>query len=235
MYRERPSRLDSAAVWTREVAGDGPHRVLPDGCIDLIWHGGTLLVAGPDTRAHLVASPTDARYVGLRFSPGVGPAVLDVPADVLRDRRIPLADLWGAAAARRAADLVDGSATALEELALTRLAERPPDRLARHVAARLAAGRSVRAIAAEVALSERQLRRRCEAAFGYGPKTLARILRFTTALNVVSNTGSCRPEGTGRQGTSVAAAAFTAGYADQAHFAREVKALAGVPLRQLAV
>jgi AraC-like DNA-binding protein len=35
-------------------------------------------------------------------------------------------------------------------------------------------------------------------------------------------------------GAGAAAAAFTAGYADQAHFAREVKALAGVPLRQLA-
>ena len=33
-------------------------------------------------------------------------------------------------------------------------------------------------VAAEVGLSVRQLRRRCHAVVGYGPKTLQRVLRF---------------------------------------------------------
>jgi AraC-like DNA-binding protein len=89
------------------------------------------------------------------------------------------------------------------------------------VVAELGAGRPVAAVAADTGLGERQLRRRCEAAFGYGPKTLARVLRMQRALALA------------RRGTAFAEVALRAGYADQAHLAREVKALAGVPLGRL--
>jgi AraC-like DNA-binding protein len=77
---------------------------------------------------------------------------------------------------------------------------------------------SVARTAAMVGLSERQLRRRCRTAFGYGPKTLARILRLRHAV------------GLARAGVPFVVVAGLAGYADQAHLAREVRALAGVPL-----
>jgi AraC-like DNA-binding protein len=240
VYRERASRVVAgAAVWTREVpAGPAaadrdplPRRILPDGCVDLIWCDGDLLVAGPDTRAVLVSSPPGARYVAIRLPPGVGPAVLGVPADELRDRRIPLDALWPAAAAHDIADRVEADrlrGAALEEVALARLADHPPDAAARFVAARLGEGLSVAAVAGAVGFSERQLRRRCVSAFGYGPKTLARILRLQRALLLARET---TPTGAGlRSGAAVAAAA---GYADQAHLAREAKALTGVPLSQL--
>ena len=67
-------------------------------------------------------------------------------------------------------------------------------------------------------LNERRLHRRCLAAFGYGPKTLARILRMNRAVDLA------------RAGTPFATVAVAAGYADQAHLARDVRALAGVPL-----
>jgi AraC-like DNA-binding protein len=67
-------------------------------------------------------------------------------------------------------------------------------------------------------MSSRQLQRRCGTAFGYGPKTLARVLRLQRALALA------------RRGRSFANVSATAGYADQAHLSREVKALAGVPL-----
>jgi AraC-like DNA-binding protein len=83
------------------------------------------------------------------------------------------------------------------------------------------AGGSVRDVADRLGLSERQLRRRSLAAFGYGPKTLQRVLRFQRALRLA------------RAGEPLADAAFAAGYADQAHFAHEVRALAGEPVRNL--
>jgi transcriptional regulator GlxA family with amidase domain len=89
------------------------------------------------------------------------------------------------------------------------------------VAERLARGRTVAQVADAVGLGERQLRRRCLHAFGYGPKTLARVLRFTRALDLA------------RGGTAFAEVAAVAGYADQAHLAREVRALAGTPLGEL--
>ncbi len=90
-YREWWSARAGAIVWTRTVqAGATTYRVLPDGCLDLIWVDGALIVAGPDTTAQVGQNPAGTRYVGLRFPPGTGPAVLGVPAHELRDRRVPL-------------------------------------------------------------------------------------------------------------------------------------------------
>jgi AraC-like DNA-binding protein len=72
--------------------------------------------------------------------------------------------------------------------------------------------------AERLGLSERQIRCRCQAGFGYGSKTLARILRCRRAV------------GPARAGTPFAEVAVVTGYADQAHLAREVRALSGVPL-----
>jgi len=50
MYQERVSVVDHSVVWRRKAVGE--LRVVPDGCMDLIWAGGELLVAGP-TRVHM--------------------------------------------------------------------------------------------------------------------------------------------------------------------------------------
>ncbi|MGK7230758.1 helix-turn-helix transcriptional regulator [Streptomyces hygroscopicus] len=245
-YRERKALIGGGAVvWTR-TAGAGPQRVLPDGCTDLIWSGtgpdGELIVAGPDTRAHLASGPPGTRAVGLRFAPGAGPAVLGVPAHELRDLRVPLAALWPDAEVRRlaeriaeriaerntgrAAERLAGWETApgrvLEEAALGRLrTAEPPDPVLATIVAGASRGTGVAGIAAAVGLGERQLHRRSLAAFGYGPKTLGRVLRLNRALDLA------------RTGVRFAEVAATAGYADQAHLAREVRTLTGVPLSRL--
>lgn len=63
--------------------------------------------------------------------------------------------------------------------------------------------------------------RRCLAGFGHGPKQLGRVLRFQNALAHA------------RTGARFATVAAAGGYADQAHLAREVRSLAGAPLRDL--
>ena len=97
--------LHGAVVWTT-TAAPGEHRVLPDGCMDLIWAEGALLIAGPDTQAHLAARC--GAYTGLRFPPGTAPAVLGLPAHELRDRRVPLAELWHGSGVRRVEDQIAG-------------------------------------------------------------------------------------------------------------------------------
>jgi AraC-like DNA-binding protein len=221
-YRERAGLAPGSTLWTR-TGGGGPYRVLPDGCMDLIWHDGALLVAGPDTAAHVVADRPGSAYAGLRFAPGVGPALLGLPARDLRDLRVPLEDLWPAAAARRLAALADGGpAAALDAWAAQRARTAgPADRQVAAVTAALSAGRPLSDATAACGLGERQLRRRCEAAFGYGPRTLSRVLRMQRALAMA------------RRGAPFARVAADAGYADQPHLSREVRALAGVPLRDL--
>ncbi|MET8570011.1 helix-turn-helix domain-containing protein [Streptomyces sp. NPDC004783] len=225
MYAERASRLTGAVMWTSTPAGPGPGRVLPDGCMDLLWHEGRLLVAGPDTRAYLTdGSP--GRWAGVRFSPGTAPALLGVPAHELRDRRVDLSDLWPAAEARRLTARVNAApdpVSGLEEAALTRAAEAgPPDPLLSRIVAALDAGRPVAATADELGIGSRRLHRRSLAAFGYGPKALARVLRLRRALALA------------RGGTSLAETAARAGYADQAHMTRDVRELTGMsPARLL--
>ncbi|MGR6535686.1 helix-turn-helix domain-containing protein [Streptomyces rochei] len=224
MYAERASWLTGAVVWTHTPTVPGSGRVLPDGCMDLLWHEGRLLVAGPDTRAHLTAGSSGA-WAGVRFPPGTAPALLGVPARELRDRRVGLDDLWPAARVRRLTARVNAApdpATGLEEAALSRAADAdPPDPLLGRLVAALDAGRPVAATADGLGLSARQLHRRALTAFGYGPKTLARVLRLQRALALA------------RSGTSLAETAVRSGYADQAHLARDVRELAGVPPGEL--
>ncbi|WP_091609469.1 DUF6597 domain-containing transcriptional factor [Micromonospora mirobrigensis] len=138
MYRERPAGIVGAVLWTSCGAG-APTRVLPDGCLDLLWSSRRgLLVAGPDRRAHLSSSAPGERWTGLRLPPGVGPAVFGVPADELRDRRVPLEALWGRAAGEVAERLGDRpTGAALTAVAAGRLtAAGGPDPLGPRVAAR---------------------------------------------------------------------------------------------------
>lgn len=225
MYREREvAGLPGVVVWSRERTADAVAdvRVLPDGCMDLIWADGTLLVAGPDTTAKVVPGRAGDSYVGLRFASGTAPGVLGVPARELRDLRVPLEALWPRRRARELAGRIGDApdrAAALEAVAAAAAPRR--DAVAEGVLRGLRHGASVARIAQELTVSERQLRRRCLDAFGYGPKTLDRVLRLDRAL------------GPARAGVPFAEVALRAGYADQAHLAREVRALTGVPLGRL--
>ncbi|ATE52789.1 AraC family transcriptional regulator [Actinosynnema pretiosum] len=222
VYRERRAHSGLRCVWRREVdagAVGGQVRVVPDGCTDLLFSpgDGRLFVAGPDTRAHLSAGSGALHAV--RFPPGVGPSVFGVPGAELRDRRVPLDALWGPVDA-----LLDRLLTAadpevvLARESVRRLRESPPDPVARVIAATVARPGGVAGLADGIGLSERQLRRRSAAAFGYGPKVLQRVLRFDRAVALA------------RAGTGFAETAARTGYADQAHLSREVRELAGVPL-----
>jgi AraC-like DNA-binding protein len=235
VYRERPSPLDGAVVWSRTPAGapagtpagvGTEYPVLPDGCMDLLWTEGRLFVAGPDTRAYAPPGGIPGRIVGVRFAPGTGPDILGVPAYELLDRRVELADLWPAAETRRLTGRVDAApdpAAALEAVALDRTADRAhPDPVLRAVVAQLSGGSPVNATARAVGLGTRQLHRRALHAFGYGPKTLARILRLQRALALAAT------------GMPYAEVAVASGCADQAHLAREMRDLAGMTLSRYA-
>ena len=223
-YRERTSEVAGVTVWTRVTDGSSSW-ILPDGCIDVLWNGRELTVAGPDTTAHLADAPTGTRYTALRFASGVAPIVLGVAADGLRDQRPALADVSGANDADRLAESLlaaDSPSTELERWAGRRLAHAGGrDRTMGRVAALIGEGRAVAEVAAEVGFSERQLNRRSLASFGYGAKVLARVLRLQRALT------------SARCGMSLVEAALAAGYADQAHFAHEVRALTGQSASQL--
>ena len=218
-------------MWLRDGAArdEGEARILPDGCADIIWrHDGSaisMFVAGPDTQAHLAPIGIGTRLVGVRFVPGVASNVLGTPLDELRDRRVPLEDLWGRAAHDLAERMAhdDRPERALASMVRDRVTE-PPDPATTAIVRRVqrATGRGLVArLADEVGMSSRHLQRRCLTAFGYGAKTLHEVLRFQRALRLA------------RAGSRLAIVAATVGYADQAHMARVSRRLAGVPVSEL--
>jgi AraC-like DNA-binding protein len=216
-----------ACLWAC-VVPDGAGRaslVLPDACSDLIWERGVGgYVAGPDTGPVRVESGAGTVIAGVRFRPAAGGQVLGLPLSELRDQRVTLADVLPAAARPLAAALTSAltpaeAAERLLDVTGRLLAGAVPDPAVTDAATRLR-DPSVHAedIAARAGLSERQFRRRCHAAAGYGPKTLQRILRFQRFVRLIDAAAET---------PDLAAAAARAGYADQPHLTRECQALSG--------
>ncbi|GAA2860844.1 helix-turn-helix transcriptional regulator [Streptosporangium fragile] len=217
-----------ACVWANEAVSVATQLVVPDGCVDLIWGPAGPHVAGPDTGPQPVLMTPGDRYIGIRFRPGGVGGVFGVPVESLRDLRVPLDELGGLPELTRlseqtgAAEPPEVIAGEIQRALAVRLrTTSPPDPAAPVIATALRAGRSVREVARELGLGERQLRRRSIRAFGYGPKTLQRVVRFQRALRLA------------RRGVAAAEVALASGYADQAHMANEVRRLAGVPLGRL--
>ena len=222
-HRRPPPELAGAvSVFWHTYTPGGLARVLPDAAVDLVLSRERLVVAGPDTgpvREWLGAGP----ILGIQVRPGAVAALLGLPAAELLNTRVELSQLWGPAgrdlAEQLAAAPTPAAAADLIAAALRRrLAGSDLDPLAdrlRHLTPRTP---EVRALAAEVGLSERHLRRRAVAAYGYGPRTLSRILRFQHVLDALRAPAA----------PSLAHLAAHAGYADQAHLTRETTTFAGL-------
>jgi AraC-like DNA-binding protein len=222
------------AYWiNRPGAAGAEERVLPDGCIDLIFRGGAnggrLFASALVERPMPIAGASTGWFVGVRFRPAMARAVLDVDPAECRDRNVP-------------ARAIDTSFGALEEHLLdcaspdeafailkravdARLAGREgtgaPMRV-REAIASLARGGEVHRVARAVGISERSLHREVVRWSGLAPKTLARILRMQRCLAALR---------AGR--VPLAPLALRLGYADQAHMTRELKTLAGVTPRDV--
>jgi AraC-like DNA-binding protein len=219
-----------AACW--EVSVDQPVEdwlVLPDGAVDVVLQLGTApVVAGPATRASVLAQETGARTAGARLRPGAVVAALGARADELRDVAVPVADLapgWRDGAARAQDALEGGSAARAAVLLARAVAAAPtastslPDPLVRRAAALLARdpGLPADTLARRLHVSPRHLRRRFAEQIGYGPKRYARIMRLQRLVAL----RAARPDlPTGRL-------AADAGYADHPHLVRDCRELAG--------
>jgi AraC-like DNA-binding protein len=213
-------------LWVSVITpGTSLTHVLPDACTDLIWQSGTgAFVAGPDTGPVPDTRPPGAVLVGARFRPGAGGAALGVPLSELLDQRVDAADLPAVPGGRLPGSLDPAEALRrVTRIAEEMVTERPPDRLVLD-AARLLGRPGARAdlVAARLGIGERQLRRRCQAAVGYGPRMLTRVLRFQRFLSRVA------------AAADLAGLAAETGYADQAHLTRESTRLAGLSPASLA-
>jgi AraC-like DNA-binding protein len=227
-FDPRPATPDLRDVLAcRYVAcSAGHHDLLPDGAMDLVWtEGGGVVLCGPDTHAWSFDMAPGRAMAGVRFRPGAAGAVFGVAAAELVDRRVPLADLLGAATERRLVERLEATARpdAIERLVRRHL--RTVDPIA-DLAARVAGDPACSAtVLADVSgLSTRQLRRRFDQAVGYGPAFYARVARLQRFATLALR----RPQ------RGLAELAASAGYTDQSHLGRDTRDIAGRTPAELA-
>jgi hypothetical protein len=201
-----------ACVWRIRTTGG---RVLPDGCADIVWDGSELVVAGPATRPSDAVVEPGLLAFGVRFRVGAAGAGLGVPAAEVRDRVLPVADVWGRRGRELALRVQEAGAVAP---VLAELGRRVRDGLGDpDVQVRAA-------VAGEPPyVSPRQLRRRFAGAVGLRPGELRAVLRLQRFLALAPGSGR----------GDLARLAAAAGYADQAHLARDARRLGGAPPSQL--
>ncbi|MEZ5830729.1 MAG: AraC family transcriptional regulator [Dongiaceae bacterium] len=218
------------AYWiNRARVGDAApfDRVLPDGCIDLIFRGGAaggrLFAGALIERPMFVSGGETAWFVGVRFRPAMARALLDIDPVDCRDREIPAAAIAGSLAALEAR--LQDCASSHDALGILRRAvderlaqgERrlAPQRVCEAID-RLARGAEIQRVARMLGMAERTLHRDLVCWSGLAPKSLARILRMQRCLAAL------------RAGRApLALVALRLGYADQAHMTRELKELTG--------
>ncbi|WP_221639214.1 AraC family transcriptional regulator [Nocardia bhagyanarayanae] len=183
------------------------------------------LVLGPRTRATYSVAKAPASCVRLRLAPGAANPMLGVAASELTDRVVRLADLPGPAGelADALGELPHEEILAfLEDELPQRLSENPTQRAHRGLLTEAAAalaepsGRSIPAVAADLAVSERQLRNLFSAGIGLSPKHFARIGRVRQILAYAGDTPWSR-------------IAADNGYYDQSHLTADFRTLMGVP------
>jgi AraC-like DNA-binding protein len=170
--------------------------------------------------------------VHLTVHPLAARALFGLPAAELATVTVEAADVLGSAGRELAARIADtedagwdARFAALDDVLLRILlrhdAAAPPDEV-RHAWRVLTAPEpaGVAALARDVGWSGDHLGRRFRAEFGVGPKVAARMARFDRTRREVARRAGDGP-------LALADVAATHGYADQAHLAREFRALAG--------
>ena len=241
-HRVAPSARTASAIealFTHQCDADSPLISIPRPEISLVMRFGPTArngldvhVMGTRERAHRKLIPSGVRTVIARLRLGAHEAVLGAPASELAGRIVALEELWGATATRRLSERAAAATTPTDAAAAldTAIAERvatagaPSDRARLALdAAHLLTSASVAEVAADLGVSERNLRRIFRQTLGVSPKTYAKLARFHRALRAA------------RDGDrwSWARIAQDAGYYDQAHMSADFRSIAGATPRTL--
>ena len=198
--------------------------VLPDGCVDIVYSPGRSQepqVVGMMTRAQRFTLAAGQFECGVRFRPGMSGAFVRVPGVEMKDRSLPLSDVWGPEGRQLSRRLAD-SASADECVRV--IGERLGDPAQPGVVQRLSAFIVERRgqvrmddLAFQAGLSVRQLRRLFLDQTGLSPKHFSRVIRFRNSVSRLL----------GRRRGDWTKVALDSGYYDQAHFINEFREFSG--------
>jgi AraC-like DNA-binding protein len=206
--------------WTRtDDAPSGPHRVLPDGCADLVFDLsiGEGAAVGTMTKPLVLPPGGPSEFLGVRFRPGRAAAFLRLPLAEITDARVPLGAIWKNWS-DGALELPPPRLLALLETELLRRLDPGRDRRVDAAVEQIvASGGTLRIepLANDIGISRQHLARQFLHHVGMSPKTFARVMRFRRVADSVT------------PGADWADVALEYGFYDQSHLIAEFRELAG--------
>jgi AraC-like DNA-binding protein len=219
-------------------AGPLTHRIVPDGCVDLLFNLGDgrgirdgnvepeACAVGVVTGPVVVSRPERSPALGVVLSPAAARSFLDVPVESLNDRVVDLRELWG----REAEPLLQGlrgardfaaSVRYLDAFLVAKLSRsHPPDPVVLSALRLIKARRGaipIHELHRELSVPERRLERLFRQCTGLSPKRMCRVAQIDAArMRLVRAPVPDWP-----------ALASELGFADQAHMIREFRKLTG--------
>lgn len=201
---------------------------LPHPSIHVVWEGDEVRVVGVKRGRFTRVLEGEARAFAAKFRPGGFRPLLGAPLSTLTDRVVPFAEVVGARRARAYRDALARAGDDDERVRVatgffTPLLAAPPDdaELLASLVRAATEDRSittVEALRARAGMHLRELQRWFRDAVGISPKWMIQRYRLHDALTALDGGGP----------RSLAQVAASLGYADQAHFTRDFKALVGV-------
>jgi len=232
-----------ACFWTRlvdELAGPAAgsiHRVLPDGCVDIIvgFDASSAVTSaigvGAMTKPLIISGDSPRLSVGVRFLPGHAFIALGIPACAITDENVGYDELARDARAEldsmSAQTTNEGRVAAFIDLVRRRLrrVDAVPASVREAVRRIVSANGNLRVaeLASEIGITRQQLARHFAMHVGVTPKMLARVMRARAALARADAARAAYPRDV--DWTSIA---YDLGYYDQPHFIDDFKALTGV-------
>ncbi|MGG4452126.1 AraC family transcriptional regulator [Brevibacillus porteri] len=225
-----------ACYWASEYNGEGiarTSRVIPDGCVDIIFNLGATSVKKGAFLTGLMRTYEDMlvtepqSLIGIRFYAEGAARFLRYPIAMINGHHPNLEDIWGKEADEVIEGLLEASDTAeriawLEQELIKRLwMDDPADQLlltSMNYLYEYRGNLSMVSLAEKVNYSERTLRRTFQQQLGMSPKELGRIIQFQGLLQMLA-------KGTR---TSFTDAALQCGYYDQSHLIKSFHTFYGI-------
>ena len=214
--------IDSYWFFHNTQPSDYESHILPDCCMDIILHisQNTISVCGVMTTAKTVAIQPGEKLFGIRFHPGILPALLKMPAHLLQDVVVSLKginqQLYEKLSHIHTLNSPEELSRACDHIFEQEVLQVDMPTISNRLQAETPRGFTVRKLAAHIGTSIRHLERLFSEHIGITPKRFLKIRRFQTL-----------EEHLHEDTTPLASLSVQCGYADQPHMNKEYKQLTG--------
>jgi AraC-like DNA-binding protein len=218
-------------------------RIVPDGCMEMIFHlgdlykqyidnGSTMLqpksfVFGQITQALDIEPTGETEILAIRFHPEGFTPFASLPVKVMENRAVPLHELFGENGLELEKEVLLAPTHAqrvkiIESFLLNRMMRAESiDRIAKasvEMMMQLNGQLSVNELAEDLNIQRRQLERKFSSVIGLSPKQLAKMIRIQATLKMLAH----------KKLTSLTDIAYEGHYYDQAHFIKDFKEFTGL-------